>query len=192
MIDPITIGLAVSGVKAAYALAQQAIEGIKAAAELGHEAQDVMTDLGSFFSAQGKVEAAVKEAQEAKVAGGAPAEDGRTDTEVALEAMMMARKLKQDEEFIKDYLTYGCNEAGLYAELCERRDAIANERANKEAAERAARTEKLLEAKRIELAKRKAKQARIDMAINALSIVIGTSACAALVYFIYWMFQQGK
>lgn len=191
MIDPVTIGLAVSGVKAAYALAQQAIEGIKAAAELGHEAQDVMADLGSFFSAQGKVEAAVKEAQEAKVAG-APVEDGRTDTEVALEAMMMARKLKQDEEFIKDYLTYSCNEAGLYTELCERRDAIANERANKEAAERAAKTEALLEAKRIELAKRKAKQARIDMAINALSIVIGTAACAGLVYFIYWMFQQGK
>ena len=187
----IAIGAAVSGIKVAYDAAQMAIDAIKQAAELGHQAQDVMADLGSFFSAQGKVEAAVKEAQAAKIAG-VPHEDGRSDTEVALDAMMMARKLKADEEFIKDYLTYGCNEAGLYTELCERRDAIANEREQKEMAERAAKTEALLEAKRIEMKKRKKRQHYIDMAVNTVSVLIGTAAAAGLTYFIYWMFQQGK
>ena len=126
VLDPVTIGLAVSGVKAAYGIAQEAIDAIKKARELGQDAADVMPFLGSFFSAQGQVEAAVKEAQHAKV-NADPAAVGasvteRSDTEVALEAMMMSRKLKADEEFIKDFLIYQCSEAGLYTELCERRD----------------------------------------------------------------------
>lgn len=199
MIDPVTIGLVVSGVKTAYGIAQEAIEAIKKARELGHDAVDCMPFLGSFFTAQGQVEAAVKEAQTAKLAPKPVTEDGspadpvsaRSDTEVALEAMMMSRKLKADEEFIKDFLIYQCSDSGLYTELCERRDAIANARAAEEEAIRRAATERILEEKRKLMAIRRARQKRIDMVTDALSVIVGLAACSALIYGIFWMFTIG-
>lgn len=197
MIDPVTIGLAVSGVKAAYAMAQESIEAIKKAQALKQDAMSVMPFLGSFFTAQGQVEAAVKEAQATKIAvkvvteDGSPSEPAQSDTQIALEAMMMARKLKADEQFIKEFLIYQCSEAGLYTELCERRDAIANERNEKIEQERRIATEKLLDQKRKELAIRKAKQARIALITDTISVIVGVIACGGLIYGIYWMFTLG-
>ena len=192
MIDPITIGLVISGAKAlkgAFDTAKEAMTEIRACAEAGVDAKESMGSLVKFFTAQGEIKKALVESK-------LPAEQGatidtRSDTAVALEAMQYEMQLQDDEEEIKTYLIYSCKKSGLYEDLCRRRDAIANARAEQEAAARAAETERLLEEKRKQMAIRRKRQQRIDLITDTVSVILGVVACGALVYGIYWMFQQG-
>ena len=207
MLDPITIsaGIAtakavISGAKSAFEMAKSAMDEIREVAEqaqgAGASASDAMGQLSKFFNAQAKVEQAVAEAQERKInppldeAGNPVHEvDGRSDTEIALEAMMMARQMKQMEDEIKHYLIYSFNEPGLYDELCQRRDAIKAERDAKKEAERKAKLEAILEKKRQEMAKRRERERRIQFAADSITVILGAGVSAATIYGIWWMFH---
>jgi len=108
MIDPVTIGLAIAGVKAvvtgvkeAAALAREAFDEINGAVESGKTLADSMSGVTKFFSAAGKYETKrsqleeAKAAQEAAVAKGEPVPGYVSDAEYVMELMIIDRQIKQ-------------------------------------------------------------------------------------------------
>jgi len=204
MIDPVTIGLAVAGVKAvvtgvkeAAALAKEAFDEINGAVESGKTLADSMSGVTKFFSAAGKYETKrsqleeAKVAQEAAVAKGEPVPDYVSDAEYVMELMIIDRQIKQYYDNIKHIFTYHFQEAGMWDEFWQRMNKLRSEREAKAEAARQAETEKRLEAKRIEMKKRRERQRLIDgieaVGAGIVIVIIILMFCWA----IWWMFQQG-
>jgi hypothetical protein len=204
MIDPVTIGLAVAGVKAvvtgvkeAAALAREAFDEINGAVESGKTLADSMSGVTKFFSAAGKYETKrsqleeAKVAQEAAVAKGEPVPDYVSDAEYVMELMIIDRQIKQYYDDIKHIFTYHFQEAGMWDEFWQRMNKLRSEREAKAEAARQAETEKRLEAKRIEMKKRRERQRLIDgveaVGAGIVIVIIILIFCWA----IWWMFQQG-
>jgi len=162
----------------AFGIAKAAVAGVKEAIALGHEIQDCYHDIAKFFDAQGEIEAAVIEQKIVK-----PKAAEKSSTSEALDAVFASRQMKRLEQELKEMLIYNSgNESGLYEEMCQRRSEIIQ--ARKEALEDEARAERL----RLAAIARK-KQERIDKIQNALTIVVGTTISAAIIYAIYYMFH---
>ena len=164
----------------AFGIAKAAVAGVKEAIALGHEIQDCYQDIASFFNAQGEIEAAVIE-QKANKAAGKVLE--KSATAEALDAVFAAREMRRLEQELKEMLIYNSgNESGLYEEMCQRRTEIIQ--ARKDAIEDAARAERL----RLAAIARK-KQERINTIQTWLTVVVGTTVSAAIIYAIWWMFN---
>ena len=164
-------------VAVAFGIAKAAVAGVKEAIALGHEIQDCDRDIASFFDAQGEIEAAVAEQ---KITKAAPE---KSSTAEALDAVFAARQMKKLEQELKEMLIYNSgNESGLYEEMCQRRSEIVQ--ARKDAIEDAARAERL----RLAAIARK-KRERIDKIQMWLTVVVGTTVSAAIIYAIWWMFN---
>ncbi len=204
MIDPVTIGLAVAGVKAvvtgvkeAATLAKEAFDEINGAVESGKTLADSMSGVTKFFSAAGKYEhhrtqlEEAKVAQEAAVAKGEPVPDYVSDAEYVMELMIIDRQIKQYYDDIKHIFTYHFQEAGMWDEFWQRMNKLRSEREAKAEAQRQAETEKRLEAKRLEMKKRRERQKLIDgveaVGAGIVIVIIILMFCWA----IWWMFQQG-
>lgn len=97
MIDPISIG-------AAFAAAQGAVDGIKAAIKMGKDVNGIVGDLGKFFRYSNEVyTAAAKSSVE-----NYKKSDGELG-EIALQLAMSAKKLRDDERMLKELLIYSGN-----------------------------------------------------------------------------------
>ena len=204
MIDPVTIGLAIAGVKAvvtgvkeAAALAKEAFDEINGAVESGKTLADSMSGVTKFFSAAGKYETKrsqleeAKVAQEAAVAKGEPVPDYVSDAEYVMELMIIDRQIKQYYDDIKHIFTYHFQEAGMWDEFWQRMGKLRADREAKAEAARQAETEKRLHEKRLEMQKRRERQKLID-GVEA----VGASIVIAIIILIFcwaiwWMFQQG-
>lgn len=161
----------------AFGVAKAAVAGVKEAIALGHEIQDCYRDIAKFFEVQGEIEAAVIEQKAAPT---------KNATAEALDAVFASRQMKKLEQELKEMLIYNSgNESGLYEEMCQRRSEIVQARKN--AIEDAARAERL----RLAAIARK-RQERLDQVQMWLSLVVGTTVSTAIIYAIWWMFQQGK
>jgi len=204
MIDPVTIGLAVAGVKAvvtgvkeAAALAKEAFDEINGAVESGKTLADSMSGVTKFFSAAGKYEhhrtqlEEAKVAQEAAVAKGEPVPNYVSDAEYVMELMIIDRQIKQYYDDIKHIFTYHFQEAGMWDEFWQRMNKLRSEREAKAEAQRQAETEKRLHEKRLEMQKRRERQKLIDgiEAVGAGIVIF----IIILIFFwaMWWMFQQG-
>ena len=164
-------------VAVAFGIAKAAVAGVKEAIALGHEIQDCYRDIASFFDAQGEIEAAVAEQKTTKAA------PERSSTAEALDAVFAARQMKKLEQELKEMLIYSSgNESGLYEEMCARRSEIVQ--ARKDAIEDAARAERL---RLVAIARKK--RERIEKIQMWLTVVVGTTVSAAIIYAIWWMFN---
>ena len=190
MIDPVTIGLAVAGVKAvvtgvreAAALAKEAFDEINGAVESGKTLADSMSGVTKFFSAAGKYETKrsqleeAKVAQEAAVAKGEPVPEYISDAEYVMELMIIDRQIKQYYDDIKHIFTYHFQEAGMWDEFWQRMGKLRAEREAKAEAIRQAETEKRLHEKDEALKKKRAK-AKLQETVEA---VLAMSVIFALI-----------
>jgi hypothetical protein len=204
MIDPVTIGLAIAGVKAvvtgvkeAAALAKEAFEEINGAVDSGKTLADSMSGVTKFFSAAGKYETKrtqleeAKVAQESAVAKGEPVPDYVSDAEYVMELMIIDRQIKQYYDDIKHIFTYHFQEAGMWDEFWQRMGKLRSDREAKAEAKRLEETEKRLEAKRIEMAKRRERQRLIDSIQTVVASIVIAVIISAFCWAIWWMFQQG-
>lgn len=97
MIDPVSVG-------AAFAAAQGAVNGIKAAIKMGKDINGIVGDLGKFFRYSNEVyTAAAKSSVE-----NYKKSDGELG-EIALQLAMSAKKLRDDERMLKEMLIYSGN-----------------------------------------------------------------------------------
>lgn len=195
MLDPITISAVVGGAKAlksAFDMSKNAMDEFRACAKAGMDAKQSFGALVNVFVAHGETQKQINEVKKpAPIAEDVTPKAKKSATVLALEAMQMERELRDQEEEIKNYLIYQCNESGLYDELCRRRDAIVNaEKAAQEEARRA-ETEKILEIKREQMAKKRKRRRIFEIVYNILGGFVITLIIAGFAWFIRWMFQQG-
>jgi len=204
MIDPVTIGLAIAGVKAvvtgvkeAAALAREAFDEINGAVESGKTLADSMSGVTKFFSAAGKYETKrsqleeAKAAQEAAVAKGESVPDYVSDAEYVMELMIIDRQIKQYYDDIKHIFTYHFQEAGMWDEFWARMGKLRADREAKAEALRQAETEKRLQAKVAEMKQRRAKQAMLAHIELAATVIVIIGVVFAFSWAMWWMFQQG-
>jgi hypothetical protein len=171
--DPITVG-------AAFAIAKAAVAGVKEAIALGKEVQECYHDISAFFTAQGEIQAAVVQQEHDKKLG-----KQKDATAEALDAMFASRQLFKMEVELREALIYGSgNESGLYEEMCQRRDAIIQDR--RDAIEEEARLERM----RLREIERK-KEQRIQSIQEWLAVVFGVSISSFIMYAVWWMFKNG-
>jgi hypothetical protein len=113
MIDPFT----------AFALAQGAVEGIKAAVALGKDIHGLIGEFSQFYRAADEVHAASTEMKMASL----HKSDAQINSE-ALKIAMASKALRQHEKELKDLLFYSGN-AEVWQEMMAERARMAKERA---------------------------------------------------------------
>jgi len=204
MIDPVTIGLAIQGVKLV-------VQGIKSAADEAKEAFDSINDcvesgknlaesispVKKFFSAAGKYEEHRAQLEESKAAQEEAIEKGETvadhisDAEYVMELMAIDRQIKQYYDDIKHIFIYHFQEAGMWEEFWQRMGKLRAEREARTEAKRRAETEKRLHERAEAMKKKRQKAKRIEtiQAFAAMIVIFGL--IVSFGYFIRWMFQQG-
>lgn len=166
----------------AFAAAEAAVAGVKKAIALGKEAQECYHEISTFFQNQGEIQAAaIEQAHEKKM--GRPVSQGNA-TKEALDATFAARRMFRLEIELKEMLIYQSNESGLYEEMCMRRDAIILE--TKERIEEEAR-----QIRRAAAAKKRKKQELLQNIQEWCAVVVGVSISSAIMWAVWWMFQQG-
>lgn len=126
MIDPFT----------AFAAAQAAVKGIKAAIALGKDIQGASNDILKFFDAKDTLTIASTNPKKAGVK--------RSDMARAAELVMQAHQIKKAEADLREYLIYTGN-AQIWDQIMVERNRIQSERRATELRESKARAKKLKE-----------------------------------------------
>ena len=93
MIDPVSIGLAVAGAKTAVNMIREAIG-------VGHDIASMGKELSSFFTAQGEVEAAAKEAE--AIRKDPKRNKEKSATSIAMDCVLRAEELRAAEQELRD------------------------------------------------------------------------------------------
>ena len=152
MIDPFT----------AFAMAQGAVKGIKAAIALGKDINGLVKDFSKFFEGADAVHAASTKAKIAQI--------GKTDSQLskqALEFAMYSNKLREDERALKDMIYWELGKPQIWEDMIRERTRLMKER---HAEEKAA-----------EEAKHKHKQKMADYFMNSLLFMGGSVLLFAVI-----------
>jgi|OM-RGC.v1.022422403 hypothetical protein len=108
VIDPVSIGLAVAGAKTAVKLIREAIS-------LGHDISSMTKELGSFFTAQGEVEAAAKEAE--AIRKDPKRNKEKSATAIAMDCVLRAEELRVSEQELRDMFALQ-GKLDMYKKMC--------------------------------------------------------------------------
>ena len=149
MIDPFT----------AFAMAQGAVKGIKAAIALGKDINGLVKDFGKFFEGADAVHAASTKAKVAQI--------GKSDSQLskqALEFAMFSNKLREDERALKDMIYWQLGKPQIWDDMIKERTRLMKQR---HAEERA-----------IEEEKQKHKEKMADYFMNSLLFI----ACSVMLF----------
>lgn len=145
MIDPFT----------AFAAAQAAVKGIKAAIALGKDIQGASNDILKFFDAKDTLTIASTNPKKAGVK--------RSDMSRAAELVLQAHQIQKAEADLREYLIYTGN-AQLWDQIMVERNRIQAERKSQE------------------LREKKAKAKKLEDITNAISMTAGAVLLAILIY----------
>lgn len=124
MIDPFT----------AFAAAQAAVKGIKAAIAIGKDIQSASNDILKFFDAKDTLTVASTNPKKAGVK--------RSDMARAAELVMQAHQIQKAEADLREYLIYTGN-AQIWDQIMVERNRIQSERRAEEARTKKAKAKKL-------------------------------------------------
>lgn len=152
MIDPFT----------AFAMAQGAVKGIKAAIALGKDINGLVKDFSKFFEGADAVHAASTKAKIAQI--------GKTDSQLskqALEFAMYSNKLREDERALKDMIYWELGKPQIWDDMIKERTRLMKERHEEERA--------------AEESKHKHKQKMADYFMNSLLFMGGSVLLFAVI-----------
>lgn len=204
MIDPMTIGLAVSGIKlvinsikSAADEAKEAVDSINECVESGKKLGESLSPIKKFFTAANKYEIGRNALEEAKktqdiaIANGEPVVDPISDAEYVMEMMAMDREIKQYYAQIKHHFIYNFNEAGMWDEFSDRLMKLRKDRETKAEEARKAATEARLAIVAEKMRKKRKLQRTLNIIYNCVGGFVITLIIAGFAWFINWMFKQG-
>lgn len=204
MIDPMTIGLAVSGIKlvingikSAADEAKEAVDSINECVESGKKLGDSLSPVKKFFSAASRYELGrnnlevAKKAQDDAIAAGEPVPDPISDAEYVMDMMAMDREIKQYYAQIKHFFIYHFDEPGMWDEFWERLSKLRKEREAKAEEARKAATEARLAIAAEKMRKKRARAKTLGIIYNCIGGFVITLIIAGFAWFINWMFKQG-
>lgn len=118
MIDPVSIGLAVAGAKTAVNMIREAIN-------VGHDIASMTKELGSFFTAQGEVEAAAKEAE--AIRKDPKRNKEKSATAIAMDCVLRAEELRAAEQELRNMFSLQ-GKLDMYKRMCDIRANIIESR----------------------------------------------------------------
>ena len=204
MIDPITIGLAiqgvklvVNGIKSAADEAKQAIDSVQKCVESGKKLGESLSPVKKFFTAASKYELGrnnleeAKKAQDLAIAAGEPVADPISDAEYVMEMMAMDREIKQYYAQIKHIMIYHFDESGMWDEFWDRLSRLRKEREEKAEAARKAATDARMAIVAEKMRKKRKLQRTLNIIYNCVGGFVITLIIAGFAWFIKWMFEQG-
>ena len=204
MIDPMTIGLAVSGIKlvingikSAADEAKEAVDSINECVESGKKLGESLSPIKKFFTAANKYEIGRNALEEAKktqdlaIANGETVTDPISDAEYVMDMMAMDREIKQYYAQIKHHFIYNFDEPGMWDEFSERLTRLRKEREDKAEAARKAATEARLAIAAEKMRKKRAFAKTMNVVYNCVGGFVITLIIAGFAWFINWMFKQG-
>jgi hypothetical protein len=204
MIDPMTIGLAVSGIKlvingikSAADEAKEAVDSVQECIESGKKLGESLSPVKKFFSAASRYELGrnnleeAKKAQDQAIAAGEPVADPISDAEYVMEMMAMDREIKQYYAQIKHIMIYHFDESGMWDEFWDRLSRLRKEREEKAEAARKAATEARLAIAAEKMRKKRKLQRTLNIVYNCFGGFVITLIIAGFAWFIKWMFDQG-
>jgi hypothetical protein len=204
MIDPMTIGLAVSGIKlvingikSAADEAKEAVDSINECVESGKKLGESLSPVKKFFAAASRYELGrnnlelAKKAQDEAIAAGEPVPDPISDAEYVMDMMAMDREIKQYYAQIKHFFIYHFDEPGMWDEFSERLGRMRKEREEKAEAARKAATEARLAMAAEKMRKKRARAKTLNIIYNCVGGFVITLIVAWFAWFIKWMFDQG-
>jgi hypothetical protein len=204
MIDPMTIGLAVSGIKlvingikSAADEAKEAVDSINECVESGKKLGESLSPVKKFFAAASRYELGrnnlelAKKAQDEAIAAGQPVPDPISDAEYVMDMMAMDREIKQYYAQIKHFFIYHFDEPGMWDEFSERLGRMRKEREEKAEAARKAATEARLAMAAEKMRKKRARAKTLNIIYNCVGGFVITLIIAGFAWFIKWMFDQG-
>jgi hypothetical protein len=204
MIDPMTIGLAIQGVKlvvnsikSAADEAKEAVDSVQECVDAGKKLGESLSPVKKFFTAASKYELGrnnleeAKKAQDLAIANGEPVVDPITDAEYVMEMMAMDREIKQYYAQIKHVMIYHFDESGMWDEFWERLSRLRKEREEKAEAARKAATEARLAIAAEKMRKKRKLQRTLNIIYNCVGGFVITLIVAGFAWFIKWMFNQG-
>lgn len=170
----------ISTIAVLFAGAQAAVKGVREAVKLGKEVRDCYHEIKDFFHAQGHIELEYQKTQTEEH----KQDTTRSATDRALDIVFMRREMIKMEVELREMLTYGFNEAGLYDEMCKERAKIIAK--DQEAIRESNMRQQALAAARIRSQRQKRQYIE-----TAVAVVMAVFLSAATFYGIWWMFQQG-
>jgi len=204
MIDPMTIGLAIQGVKlvvnsikSAADEAKQAIDSVQKCVESGKKLGESLSPVKQFFTAASKYELGrnnleeAKKAQDLAIAAGEPVADPISDAEYVMEMMAMDREIKQYYAQIKHIMIYHFDESGMWDEFWDRLSRLRKEREEKAEAARKAATDARMAIVAEKMRKKRKLQRTLNIIYNCVGGFVITLIIAGFAWFIKWMFDQG-
>ena len=204
MIDPMTIGLAVSGIKlvingikSAADEAKEAVDSVQECIESGKKLGESLSPVKKFFSAASRYELGrnnleeAKKAQDQAIAAGEPVADPISDAEYVMEMMAMDREIKQYYAQIKHIMIYHFDESGMWDDFWDRLSRLRREREEKAEAARKAATEARLAIVAEKMRKKRARAKTLNIIYNCVGGFVITLIIAGFAWFIKWMFDQG-
>ena len=204
MIDPVTIGLAIQGVKlvvqgikSAADEAKEAFDSINECVESGKTLAESISPVKKFFSAAGKYETKraqleeEKAAQEEAVERGETIADHMSDAEYVMELMAIDRQIKQYYADIKHVFIYHFQEAGMWDEFWTRMNKLRSDRDAKTEAKRKAETEKKIQEKLAAMKKIRERAKRLESVQIFFTVVTIVIIILGFVFGMYWLIQQG-
>ena len=204
MIDPMTIGLAIQGVrlvvdavKSAADEAREAVDAINECVDSGKKLGDSLSPVKKFFRAASKYEENRSQLEDAKkkqdeaIASGQPVDDPITDAEYVMDMMAADREIKQYYDQIKHIMIYHFNESGMWDEFWTRLSRLRKEREAKAEEARLAATEARLAIAAAKMRKKRAFAKSMNIVYNCLGGFVIAAIIAGFAWFIKWMFDQG-
>jgi hypothetical protein len=204
MIDPMTIGLAIQGVrlvvsavKSAADEAKEAVDSIQECVDSGKKLGQSLSPVKKFFRAASKYEENrsqledAKKAQDEAIANGEPVADPISDAEYVMDMMAADREIKQYYDQIKHIMIYHFDESGMWDEFWQRLSKLRREREAKAEDARRAATEARLAIAAEKMRKKRAIAKTMNIVYNCLGGFVITAIIAGFAWFIHWMFQQG-
>jgi len=204
MIDPMTIGLAVSGIKlvingikSAADEAKEAVDSVQECIESGKKLGESLSPVKKFFSAASRYELGrnnleeAKKAQDQAIAAGEPVADPISDAEYVMEMMAMDREIKNYYAQIKHIMIYHFDESGMWDEFWDRLSRLRKEREEKAEDARRAATEARLAIAAEKMRKKRKLQKTLNIIYNCVGGFVITLIIAGFAWFINWMFKQG-
>jgi hypothetical protein len=204
MIDPMTIGLAIQGVKlvvnavkSAADEAREAVEAINECVDSGKKLGESLSPVKKFFAAASKYESHrshledAKKAQDEAIANGEPVADPISDAEYVMDMMAADREIKQYYAQIKHIMIYHFDESGMWDEFWDRLSRLRKEREEKAEAARKAATEARLAIVAEKMRKKRARAKTLSIIYNCVGGFVITLIIAGFAWFINWMFKQG-
>jgi hypothetical protein len=204
MIDPMTIGLAIQGVrlvvnavKSAADEAKEAVDSIQECVDSGKKLGDSLSPVKKFFKAASKYESHrsqledAKKAQDEAIANGEPVADPISDAEYVMDMMAADREIAQYYAQIKHVMIYHFDESGMWDEFWERLSRLRKEREAKAEDARRAATEARLAIAAEKMRKKRAIAKTMNVVYNCLGGFVITLIIAGFAWFMKWMFEQG-